>query len=72
MAERPAGLETRDTANLEACATLTEGAAPAARGRLGAALGPSACLGETFDDPRFYQGTGYKVSGWSQLGRTAG
>ena len=29
-------------------------------------------LVETFVDPRFYQGTAYKVSGWSQLGRTAG
>jgi hypothetical protein len=27
---------------------------------------------ETFVDPRFYQGTAYKVSGWSDLGRTAG
>ena len=27
---------------------------------------------ETFVDPRLYQGTAYKVSGWSQLGRTAG
>ena len=27
---------------------------------------------ETFVDPRFYQGTAYKVSGWSHLGRTAG
>ena len=29
-------------------------------------------LVETFVDPRFYQGTAYKVSGWSRLGRTAG
>jgi predicted transposase YbfD/YdcC len=29
-------------------------------------------LVETFLDPRFYQGTAYKVSGWSHLGRTAG
>jgi hypothetical protein len=29
-------------------------------------------LVETFVDPRFYQGTAYKVSGWSQLGKTAG
>jgi predicted transposase YbfD/YdcC len=29
-------------------------------------------LVETFVDPRFYQGTAYKVSGWSHLGRTAG
>jgi hypothetical protein len=29
-------------------------------------------LVETFIDPRFYQGTAYKVSGWSHLGRTAG
>lgn len=27
---------------------------------------------ETFVDPRFYQGTAYKVSGWSHLGKTAG
>ena len=27
---------------------------------------------ETFVDPRYYQGTAYKVSGWSHLGRTAG
>jgi hypothetical protein len=29
-------------------------------------------LVETFVDPRFYQGTAYKVSGWRHLGRTAG
>ena len=29
-------------------------------------------LVETFVDPRFYQGTAYKVSGWSRLGKTAG
>ena len=29
-------------------------------------------LVETFVDPRFYQGTAYKVSGWSHLGRSAG
>ena len=29
-------------------------------------------LVETFVDPRYYQGTGYKVSGWSHLGKTAG
>lgn len=29
-------------------------------------------LVETFVDPRLYQGTAYKVSGWSHLGRTAG
>jgi hypothetical protein len=27
---------------------------------------------ETFVDPRYYQGTCYKVSGWSHLGKTAG
>ena len=27
---------------------------------------------ETFVDPRFYQGTAYKASGWSRLGLTAG
>jgi hypothetical protein len=27
---------------------------------------------ETFVDPQLYQGTAYKVSGWSQLGRTKG
>jgi hypothetical protein len=27
---------------------------------------------ETFVDPQLYQGTAYKVSGWSHLGRTAG
>jgi hypothetical protein len=27
---------------------------------------------ESFVDPRFYQGTAYKVSGWSHLGKTAG
>ena len=29
-------------------------------------------LVETFVDPRYYQGTAYKVSGWSHLGRSAG
>ena len=29
-------------------------------------------LVETFVDPRYYQGTAYKVSGWLHLGRTAG
>lgn len=29
-------------------------------------------LVESFVDPRFYQGTAYKASGWSHLGRTAG
>jgi hypothetical protein len=29
-------------------------------------------LVETFVDPRLFQGTAYKVSGWSHLGRTAG
>jgi hypothetical protein len=29
-------------------------------------------LVETFVDPRFYQGTAYKVSGWSHLGQSAG
>ena len=29
-------------------------------------------LVETFVDPRFYQGTAYKVSGWSHLGLSAG
>ncbi|HWQ93102.1 MAG TPA: ISAs1 family transposase [Clostridia bacterium] len=29
-------------------------------------------LVETFVDPRYYQGTAYKVSGWSHLGKTAG
>jgi hypothetical protein len=29
-------------------------------------------LVETFVDPRFYQGTAYKASGWAHLGRTAG
>jgi hypothetical protein len=27
---------------------------------------------ESFVDPRFYQGTAYKVSGWSHLGKSAG
>ncbi|MGH8336655.1 MAG: Druantia anti-phage system protein DruA, partial [Gammaproteobacteria bacterium] len=27
---------------------------------------------ESFVDPRYYQGTAYKVSGWSHLGKTAG
>lgn len=29
-------------------------------------------LAETFVDPQLYQGTAYKVSGWSRLGETAG
>jgi hypothetical protein len=29
-------------------------------------------LAETFVDPRFYQGTAYRVSGWCHLGKTAG
>ncbi len=29
-------------------------------------------LVETFVDPKLYQGTAYKVSGWSHLGKTAG
>lgn len=29
-------------------------------------------LVETFVDPRYYQGTAYKVSGWCHLGKTAG
>jgi hypothetical protein len=29
-------------------------------------------LVETFVDPRYYQGTAYKVSGWSHLGKSAG
>ena len=29
-------------------------------------------LVETFVDPRFYQGTAYKVSGWRRLGKSAG
>lgn len=29
-------------------------------------------LVESFVDPRYYQGTAYKVSGWSHLGRSAG
>ncbi len=29
-------------------------------------------LVETFVDPQLYQGTAYKVSGWSHLGKTAG
>lgn len=29
-------------------------------------------LAETFVDPQLYQGTAYKVSGWSKLGQTAG
>jgi hypothetical protein len=29
-------------------------------------------LVESFVDPRFYQGTAYRVSGWSHLGKTAG
>jgi hypothetical protein len=29
-------------------------------------------LAESFVDPNHYRGTGYKVSGWSQLGHTRG
>jgi hypothetical protein len=29
-------------------------------------------LAETFVDPQLYQGTAYKVSGWSRLGKTSG
>lgn len=32
----------------------------------------SLAMVETFVDPQLYQGTAYKVSGWSHLGRTAG
>jgi hypothetical protein len=45
-------------------------------GRLGAdwqaAWGHPVALAETFVDPQRFQGTAYKVSGWSHLGRTAG
>ena len=34
--------------------------------------GHAIALVETFVDPNLYQGTAYKVSGWSHLGRTAG
>jgi hypothetical protein len=45
-------------------------------GRLGAdwqaAWGHPVVLAETFVDPQEFQGTAYKVSGWSRLGSTAG
>jgi len=45
-------------------------------GRLGAdwqaAWKHPVALAETFVDPQLFQGTAYKVSGWSHLGRTAG
>lgn len=34
--------------------------------------GHGLALVETFVDPRFYQGTAYKVSGWCHLGKSAG
>ena len=34
--------------------------------------GHALALTETFVDPQLYQGTAYKVSGWSKLGQTAG
>jgi predicted transposase YbfD/YdcC len=34
--------------------------------------GHAAVLAESFVDPQLYQGTAYRVSGWSQLGQTAG
>ena len=34
--------------------------------------GHPVALAETFVDPQLYQGTAYKVSGWCQLGKTAG
>jgi uncharacterized protein DUF4338/DDE family transposase len=34
--------------------------------------GHPVALVETFVDPQLYQGTAYKVSGWSHLGKTAG
>lgn len=37
-----------------------------------AAWGHPVVLAETFVDPQQFQGTAYRVSGWSQLGRTAG
>jgi len=36
------------------------------------AWGHPVALAETFVDPQLYQGTAYKVSGWSQLGETSG
>jgi predicted transposase YbfD/YdcC len=45
-------------------------------GRLSAdwqkAWGHPVALAESFVDPDYYQGTAYKVSGWSQLGHTRG
>jgi len=37
-----------------------------------AAWGHPVALAETFVDPQRFQGTAYKVSGWSRLGETAG
>jgi hypothetical protein len=37
-----------------------------------AAWGHPVVLAETFVDPQEFQGTAYKVSGWSRLGETAG
>jgi len=37
-----------------------------------AAWGHPVVLAETFVDPQAFQGTAYKVSGWSRLGQTAG
>jgi len=37
-----------------------------------AAWGHPVALAETFVDPQEFQGTAYKVSGWSHLGKTAG
>jgi hypothetical protein len=37
-----------------------------------AAWGHPVVLAETFVDPQEFQGTAYKVSGWSRLGQTAG
>jgi predicted transposase YbfD/YdcC len=34
--------------------------------------GHPVALAESFVDPQFYQGTAYKVSGWSELGPTSG
>jgi hypothetical protein len=41
-------------------------------GDWGRRWGHPIALVESFVDPRFYQGTAYKASGWSHLGRTAG
>jgi len=37
-----------------------------------ATSGHPVALAETFVDPQEFQGTAYKVSGWSHLGKTAG